>query len=79
MNTLPMPRDGGSYRREPDGSLTCLQPTTADRGTAAIAIEHVDGDVEALDLAEQVHDGSATALPPIESAPRRRTSARTKE
>jgi hypothetical protein len=79
VNSHPMPRDGGSYRREPDGSLTCLQPTTADRGAAEIAIEIVEGEVEVLDLEAQVHDGSATALPPIESAPRRRTSGRNKE
>ncbi len=79
MNTLPMPRDGGSYRREPDGSLTCLQPTTADAGSVGTPIQHVEGEVEVLDLAEQVHDGSATALPPIEAAPRRRTSGRIKE
>lgn len=29
--TRLMPRDGGSYRREADGSLTCLQAPTADR------------------------------------------------
>lgn len=27
--THAIPRDGGSYRREPDGSLTLLEPTTA--------------------------------------------------
>lgn len=79
MNSHPMPRDGGSYRREPDGSLTCLQPTTVDRDQAGIPIEHVEGQVVVLDLEAQVHDGSATALPPIESAPRRRTSGRNKE
>lgn len=79
MKPLPMPRDGGSYRREPDGSLTCLQPTTADAGSVGTRIQHVEGEVEVLDQAPQTHDGSATALPPIESAPRRRTSGRTKE
>jgi hypothetical protein len=60
-----MPKDGGSYRREPDGSLTCLD------GLPAIqAVEHVV-DPDPIDLEPQEHDGSATALPPIETQPRR--------
>ncbi len=79
MNTLPMPRDGGSYRREPDGSLTCLQPTTADPGAAGSAVVGVETEIAAIGPAKPIHDGSATALPLIESTPRRRSSGRTKE
>jgi|GEM_PF-4315195 len=73
---LPMPRDGGSYRREADGSLTCLQPPTG-YPTAPHPITQTDPDaVETLDLEAQIHDGGATALPPIETAPRRKSGPR---
>lgn len=62
--------DGGSYLRQADGSLKQLSPTTAE-GKGKSAIAH-DPAPEVLDLEEQTHDGSATALPPIEDAPRRR-------
>lgn len=29
--TLPLPQDGGSYRRAADGSLHPISPTTGDR------------------------------------------------
>jgi hypothetical protein len=68
MNQFPMPQDGGSYRREPDGSLTRLDaPQTFGE---IEPIEHLD-DAALLDLEECEHDGSDTALPPIESQPRR--------
>lgn len=31
------PRDGGSYARQPDGSLRLLTPTTADKAAPAAA------------------------------------------
>lgn len=66
--TYAIPRDGGSYRREPDGSLTRLDaPQTFGE---IEPIEHLD-DPALLDLEECEHDGSATALPPIESQTRR--------
>lgn len=60
MNQFPMPQDGGSYRREPDGSLTRLD--APQRFGEIEPIEHLE---------ECEHDGSDTALPPIESQPRR--------
>lgn len=64
-HSIPIPRDGGSYRREPDGSLTRLD------GLPAIEAVQPVVDPDPIDLEPQEHDGSATSLPPIETQPRR--------
>lgn len=80
----PLPQDGGSYRREPDGSLTQLSPTTGERACkcrpesisntdpslpAAPAIEHVDEPAEAVTEERTAEPGEA--LPPITFTTRR--------
>lgn len=81
----PSPQDGGSYRRNADGSLTLLSPTTGERPCkcrpqsisnddpalpASPHIEHVDEPVIAS--TEERTAESGEALPPIESTTTRR-------
>lgn len=76
----PRPQDGGSYRREADGSLTQLSPTTGERPCkcrpesisnndptlpAAPLIEHADAPDVIVTQERTAEPGEA--LPPIES------------
>lgn len=76
----PIPQDGGSYRREADGSLTLLSPTTGERPCkcrcesisnndpalpAVPLIEHVDEPIVVVTEPRTAESGEA--LPPIES------------
>ncbi len=80
----PLPQDGGSYRRNPDGSLTQLSPTTGERPCkcrhgslsnadptlpASPPIEPVAEPVIASTEERTAEPGAA--LPPIESTTRR--------
>lgn len=81
----PNPQDGGSYRRNPDGSLTLLSPTTGERPCkcrpqsvsnddpalpAAPAIEHVD-EPDVIATQERTAE-PGEALPPIATTTRRK-------
>lgn len=81
----PRPQDGGSYRRNPDGSLTLLSPTTGERPCKcrpdsisntdpalpeAPPIEQVDEPVIASTEERTAEPGEA--LPPIDSTTRRK-------
>ena len=84
MNPKPNPPDGGSYRRNPDGSLTQLSPTTGERpckcrpesiagddpaAPVAPAIEQTDTPVV---VTEERTAEPGTAAPPIDPEPTRR-------
>lgn len=84
-----LPQDGGSYRREPDGSLTQLEPPTGERPCkcrpqsisnddpalpASPHIEHVDEPVIAC--TEERTAEPCEALPPIESTTTTRRAKR---
>lgn len=81
----PLPQDGGSYRREPDGSLTQISPPTGERPCkcrpqsisnddpalpASPHIEHVD-EPDVIVTQERTSE-PGEALPPIESTTRRK-------
>lgn len=81
----PNPQDGGSYRRNPDGSLTLLSPTTGERPCkcrpqsisnddpalpAAPAIEHVD-EPDVIATRERTAE-PGEALPPVATTTRRK-------
>ncbi|MFA5589796.1 MAG: hypothetical protein WDA70_03635 [Lysobacteraceae bacterium] len=80
----PNPQDGGSYRRNADGSLTLLSPTTAERPCkcrpqsisnndpalpASPPIEHVD-EPDVIATEERTAE-PGEALPPVATTTRR--------
>lgn len=82
----PLPQDGGSYRRNPDGSLTQLSPTTGERpckcrpesvGNADPAARAVP--LVGLGVIADLHDAAESADPPQSSAARRKAHLKSKE